>query len=105
MRLLPAIAAALATAVIALAPLSAQTAGTSVAAPGAVPPAATALVGTAPPAPTKAEIVCRRSQVTGSLVQWTKACHTRAQWLVIDGQHNALARQMVDDGTTRPGGN
>ena len=50
------------------------------------------------------ETVCRKIKETGSLVKSKKTCHTAAQWAYIEDQHRQFGRQMVQDGTTRPGG-
>lgn len=51
------------------------------------------------------KIKCRRVDVTGSLVKRGRVCKTVAQWRAIFDNHNDLARKMVEDGTTRTGGN
>jgi hypothetical protein len=51
------------------------------------------------------KIKCRVVEVTGSLVRKGRVCKTIAQWKAIIGNGNALARTMVEDGTTRPAGN
>jgi hypothetical protein len=43
-------------------------------------------------------------RVTGSLVKKGKVCKTSAQWRQITESGNALARRLVEDGTSRPGG-
>ena len=50
-------------------------------------------------------IRCRRVDVTGSLVKKGKVCKTIAEWRAIMDNNNYLARKMIEDGTTRPGGN
>lgn len=64
----------------------------------------------APAAPTAAadnsqEIICRKDKETGSLVKTKKTCHSRAQWAYIDDTNQQFSRKMVEDSTTRPGGN
>jgi hypothetical protein len=49
-------------------------------------------------------IRCRTVRVTGSLVKKGKVCKTLAQWRQITESGNELARRMVEDGTSRPGG-
>lgn len=49
-------------------------------------------------------IRCRTVRVTGSLVKKGKVCKTLAQWRQITESGNALARRLVEDGTSRPGG-
>lgn len=49
-------------------------------------------------------IRCRTVRVTGSLVKKGKVCKTVAQWRQISESGNDLARRMVEDGTSRPGG-
>ena len=51
------------------------------------------------------KIKCRRVNVTGSLVKKGRVCKTLAEWRAITDNGNYLARKMVEDGTTRPGGN
>jgi len=51
------------------------------------------------------KIKCRKVDVTGSLVKRGKVCKTIAQWRAIFDNNNELARKMVEDGTTRAGGN
>lgn len=50
------------------------------------------------------KIRCRRVDVTGSLVKRGKVCKTVAEWRAIFENNNYLARKMVEDGTTRSGG-
>lgn len=50
-------------------------------------------------------IRCRKVDVTGSLVKKGKVCKTIAEWRAIMDNNNYLARKMIEDGTTRPGGN
>ena len=52
-----------------------------------------------------AEMICRRTKNTGSLVKSKKTCHTRSQWSFIAEENQRLGRQLVQDGTTRPSGN
>jgi hypothetical protein len=47
---------------------------------------------------------CRTVRVTGSLVKKGKVCKTLAQWRQITESGNDLARRLVEDGTSRPGG-
>lgn len=47
---------------------------------------------------------CRPVRVTGSLVKKGKVCKTLAQWRQITESGNELARRLVEDGTSRPGG-
>jgi hypothetical protein len=42
--------------------------------------------------------------VTGSLVKKGKVCRTLAQWRQMTDSGNELARRLVEDGTSRPGG-
>lgn len=51
------------------------------------------------------KIKCRRVNVTGSLVKKGRVCKTLAEWRAITDNGNYLARKMVEDGTTRSGGN
>lgn len=50
------------------------------------------------------KIKCRAVEVTGSLVRRGKVCKTVAEWRAIMDNGNYLARKMVEDGTTRAGG-
>ncbi len=50
------------------------------------------------------KIRCRKVEVTGSLVKRGKVCKTVAEWRAIFENGNYLARKMVEDGTTRSGG-
>lgn len=47
---------------------------------------------------------CRTVRVTGSLVKKGKVCKTLAEWRRMTESGNDLARRMVEDGTSRPGG-
>lgn len=47
---------------------------------------------------------CRTVRVTGSLVKKGKVCKTLAQWRQMTESGNELARRLVEDGTSRPGG-
>ncbi|MFN3619433.1 hypothetical protein [Sphingorhabdus sp.] len=47
---------------------------------------------------------CRKVEVTGSLVKKGRVCKTLAEWRAIMESNNTLARKLVEDGTTRPGG-
>lgn len=51
------------------------------------------------------KIKCRKIEVTGSMVKKGRVCKTIAQWRAITDNNNYLAREMVEDGTTRPAGN
>lgn len=50
-------------------------------------------------------IVCRRIEVTGSLVKRGRVCRTQDEWNRIAENGNYNARKMVDDSTSRQGGN
>lgn len=50
-------------------------------------------------------VKCRKVEVTGSLVKKGKVCKTVAEWRAISENGNVLARKLVEDGTSRPGGN
>ena len=47
---------------------------------------------------------CRTVRVTGSLVKKGKVCKSLAQWRQMTESGNELARHLVEDGTSRPGG-
>lgn len=49
-------------------------------------------------------IRCRAVRVTGSLVKKGKVCKTLAEWRRITESGNENARRLVEDGTSRPGG-
>jgi hypothetical protein len=49
--------------------------------------------------------ICKKVEVTGSLVKHTKVCATREQWTRSAENHEKNARDMVENGTTKPGGN
>lgn len=49
-------------------------------------------------------VKCRKVVVTGSLIKKGRVCKTVAEWQAIHDNHNDLARKMVEDGTTRAGG-
>lgn len=49
-------------------------------------------------------IRCRSVRVTGSLVKKGKVCKTLAEWRRMTDSGNDLARRLVEDGTSRPGG-
>ena len=58
----------------------------------------------APDADPNQKIKCRVVEVTGSLVKRGKVCKTVAEWRAIMENGSYLARKMVEDGTTRAGG-
>jgi uncharacterized lipoprotein YmbA len=77
---------------------------------------AAALAQTAPQAPATEQaaseeekdgsrIICRRVEVTGSLVKRGRVCRTADEWNRIAENGNYNARKMVDDSTARQGGN
>lgn len=49
-------------------------------------------------------VVCRRVDVTGSLIKRGRVCRTVAQWRQITENGNYNARKMVEEGTTKGGG-
>lgn len=51
------------------------------------------------------EIVCRKVKETGSLVKARRTCHSRAEWKDLDEQNQRVSRQLVQDSTSRVGGN
>lgn len=59
---------------------------------------------TAPSAAADQRVVCRRVDVTGSLIKRGRVCRTVAEWRVITENGNYNARKMVEEGTTRPKG-
>ena len=50
-------------------------------------------------------LICRRVEVTGSLVKRGRVCRTADEWNRIAEHGNYNARKMVDDSTSRQGGN
>ena len=100
MSALPAIVALV---LVAATPLAARAQSADQAQPA---PTQTVTAAVAPATPTspKADVICRRTKTTGSLVQRRTSCHTRGQWAQIDELQNRSARQMVLDGTGRPDG-
>jgi len=50
-------------------------------------------------------IKCRAVAKTGSLVKRGQVCRTLAQWKAVEEHGNREARRLVEDGTSRPGGN
>jgi hypothetical protein len=67
-------------------------------------PAPSAAVAVAAADPSE-EIVCRKVKETGSLVKARRTCHTKAEWHDLDEQHQRASRQLVQDNTSRVGGN
>ena len=51
------------------------------------------------------QTVCRKDLETGSLVRSKRTCHTRAQWAFIDDENQRFSRKLVEDSTSKPGGN
>jgi hypothetical protein len=70
-------------------------------------PAATAAAAPAAAAApdTSQDIVCRKTKETGSLIRGKKTCLTRSQWSYVDSEHQRASRQLVEDSTSRVGGN
>jgi hypothetical protein len=60
---------------------------------------------TAPASRAADEVICKKFEVTGSLVKKRRVCHTRAEWAKINDRDQAAARQFVDDNRGRPPGN
>jgi hypothetical protein len=56
-------------------------------------------------APKKKDQVCKKIEVTGSLVKVKKVCLTRDQWNRSAEDHEKFARDLTDGLRTRPGGN
>ena len=48
--------------------------------------------------------VCRRIEVTGSLVRKERVCKTRAEWRAAEDSGNGRARAIVEYSTGRPTG-
>ena len=65
--------------------------------------------GTAPTdttlAPPEEKKICRGSIETGSLIKKRKTCLTKAQWDVVDEQHEREAYKLVEDNRGKPSGN
>lgn len=51
------------------------------------------------------QTVCRKDLETGSLVRSKRTCHTKAQWTYIDDENQRFSRKLVEDSTSKPGGN
>lgn len=90
----------------------AQASPDPVTAPAAAPLAAPAAV--APPTTKTAEaaaddkaneMVCRKSQETGSLVKVKKTCHTRSQWAFIEQENKRMGQDFILNNQGRPTGN
>jgi hypothetical protein len=86
------------------------------AAPAAAPAPApvAAPVAAAPPATKTAEaaaedraneMVCRKTQETGSLVKVKKTCHTRSQWAYIEQENKRMGQDFILNNQGRPTGN
>ena len=48
------------------------------------------------------ELVCKKFEVTGSLVKKKKVCHTRAEWKKINERDQDAARKFVDENRGLP---
>ena len=48
--------------------------------------------------------ICRRIEVTGSLVRKERVCKTKAEWRAVDENGKSRARAIVDYSTGRPTG-
>lgn len=49
-------------------------------------------------------ITCRKVEKTGSLVKRGHVCRTAKRWQQLDDNGNRQARTLVEESTTRPGG-
>lgn len=79
------------------APAYAQTAAT----PSAAPAGPAAAKGDAPD---KERVVCRRVEVTGSLVKRSRVCKPASEWAQIIDRGNDTARRIVETGLACAGG-
>lgn len=57
-----------------------------------------------PVSPDASEKVCRRIEVTGSLVRKERVCKTKSEWRDIDYFGNRYARAIVEHSQGRPSG-
>lgn len=57
------------------------------------------------PADPENRVRCRRVEVTGSLVKRGRVCRTVREWRTIAENGNYNARKMVEDSTSKQGGN
>ena len=71
--------------------------------PTAAPPTATASSGKATEE-AGARVVCRRVEVTGSLIKRGKVCKPAAEWSRIMDRGNDTARSVVESGMACAGG-
>ena len=61
--------------------------------------------GAAAPAPGAADkVICKRFDVTGSLVKKRRVCLTRAEWAKMNDGDQDAARRFVDENRGRPPG-
>jgi hypothetical protein len=83
--------------------------------PAAVPAPVSAPAGAAAAAPAQSaedaakdkqnEIICRKTQETGSLVKVKKTCHTRSQWAYIEQENKRMGQDFILNNQGRPSGN
>ena len=50
------------------------------------------------------KVVCKRFEVTGSLVKKRRACYTQAEWKKMNERDQDAARNMIDENRGRPSG-
>jgi hypothetical protein len=51
------------------------------------------------------EMICRKTQETGSLVKVKKTCHTRSQWAYIEQENKRMGQDFILNNQGRPSGN
>jgi hypothetical protein len=60
---------------------------------------------TAPASRAADEVICKKFEVTGSLVKKRRVCHTKAEWAKIKDFEQDAARKFVEDNRGRISGN
>jgi hypothetical protein len=76
-----------------------------VAAPAAAPAAAPTQTAEDAAKDKQNEMICRKTQETGSLVKYKKTCHTRSQWAYIEQENSRMGRDFILNNQGRPSGN
>lgn len=57
------------------------------------------------PASDRDKMICKRDAEVGSIIKRRKTCMTKAEWDRVAESQQTGARKMIDELTTRPGGN
>lgn len=55
--------------------------------------------------PVKDKPICKTETTIGTMIPGPRRCHTRAQWEDHARAGQAIARTLVEEGTSRPNGN